>query len=70
VAYVNEYRTHELRVKFTLYKRFLKSATFDFDALTFPVYRTRGLPFVVFELVKAELADKTAGVSAPCRLQG
>ena len=67
-AYLNEFRTHDLSVRMTLYKKFLQSGTFDFDALTVTSYRLHGYPFVVFDLVKAELTDKTANLNTPCRL--
>jgi hypothetical protein len=69
-AYLNEYKSHEMKVKFTLYKKFLQSGTYDFDALKYPGYRTRGYAFIVFDLVKADLADKTTGQTCSCRLEG
>lgn len=67
-GYLNEFRTHDLSVRMTLYKKFLQSGTFDFDALTVTSYRLHGYPFVVFDLVKVELTDKTASLSTQCRL--
>jgi len=69
-AYINEFRDHDLSATFTLYKKFSQSGTFDFDALSYPAYRTHGYPFIVFDLVKAEFTDKTANITCQCRLQG
>ena len=70
VGYLTDYRGHELELEMTLYKRFLQSGTFDFDALTIPSYRIHGFPFIVFDLVKARITDNTAHLTAECRLQG
>lgn len=66
-AYVEDIRSHMFSMRYTLTKRFLQSGTFDFDALHLATYRQRGYPFIVFELVKAELNDTTAKLSCECR---
>lgn len=66
-AYVDAVRAHLFSIRYTLTKRFLQSGTFDFDALHLTTYRQRGYPFIVFELVKAELTDTTAKLSCECR---
>lgn len=66
-AYVQDVRTHLFTVKYLLYKRFLGSGTFDFDGLTIPTYRTRGYPFIVFDVIKADLIDTTAKLTCECR---
>lgn len=66
-GYMKEVRTHLFTVKYFLYKRFLGSGTFDFDALTIPTYRTRGYPFIVFDVIKADLIDTTAKLTCECR---
>jgi len=65
--YMNEYKNHKLAARYTLYKRFLQSGTFDFDALTVPGYRTSGYPFIVFLLVKSELTDSTVNQTVECK---
>jgi hypothetical protein len=65
--YVQGIRTHLFTVKYLLYKRFLQSGTFDFDGLTIPTYRTRGYPFIVFDVIKADLIDTTAKLNCECR---
>jgi hypothetical protein len=66
-AYIQDVRSHLFSVRYILYKRFLQAASFDFDALTIPTYRTRGYPFIVFDIVKAELIDTTAKLTCECR---
>jgi len=66
-AYVQEVQSHLFTVKYKLYKKFLQSGTFDFDGLTIPTYRKRGLPFVVFDLDEVELTDTTAKLSCKCK---
>lgn len=66
-AYMKEYRTHKFEVRYKLYKRFSQSGTYDFDALTYPAYRAKGLPFIVFDIVSAQLTDHTANVTADCK---
>ncbi len=66
-AYMQEYRSHSFHARFTFRKQFMQSGTYDFDALTYPVYRTRGYPFVVFDLTKTELTDTTANLTCECR---
>lgn len=65
--YMKEYRTHKFEVRYKLYKRFSQSGTYDFDALTYPAYRSKGLPFIVFDIVSAQLTDITANVTAECK---
>ena len=59
-VYMQEYRTHSYEAKYIFRKQFVQSGTYDFDSLTYPAYRTRGYPFVVFDLTKTEMADTTA----------
>jgi hypothetical protein len=66
-AYVSEVQSHLFTVRYKLFKKFLQSGTFDFDALTIPTYRTRGMPFIVFDLDDAELTDTTAKLSCKCQ---
>lgn len=66
-AYVQNVQSHLFTVKYLLYKRFLGSGTFDFDGLTIPTYRTRGYPFIVFDVIKADLIDTTAKLTCECR---
>jgi hypothetical protein len=65
--YVTEIQSHLFTVRYKLYKKFLQSGTFDFDALTLPTYRVRGMPFIVFDLDDAELTDTTTKVSCKCQ---
>jgi hypothetical protein len=65
--YVSEVQSHLFTVRYKLFKKFLQSGTFDFDALTIPTYRTRGMPFIVFDLDEAELTDTTAKISCMCQ---
>lgn len=65
-AYKAEYESHTFAVLFTLSKKFLQSGTYDFDAMTVLSYRSRGYPFIVFDLVKAELVDHTGGLFGEC----
>ena len=66
-TYMKEYRTHKFEVKYKLYKRFSQSGTYDFDALTYPAYRAKGLPFIVFDIVGAQLTDLTVNATADCK---
>lgn len=66
-AYMQEYRTHSYEAKYIFRKQFIQSGTFDFDALTYPAYRTRGYPFIVFDLTKTEITDTTAHLACECR---
>ncbi len=65
--YVSEVQSHLFTVRFKLFKKFLQSGTFDFDALTIPTYRTHGIPFIVFDQDDAELTDTTAKISCKCQ---
>jgi hypothetical protein len=65
-AFMTEYPSHQMIARYTFTKKFLQSGTYDFDALTVPSYRTRGYPFIVFDLVKAEVVDQTANLTASC----
>ncbi|HSE39185.1 MAG TPA: hypothetical protein VLH08_00345, partial [Acidobacteriota bacterium] len=65
--YVAEVQSHLFTVRYKLYKKFLQSGTFDFDALTLPTYRVRGVPFIVFDLDETELTDTTAKISCKCQ---
>ena len=67
VTYMQEVQSHLFTARYVLYKRFLQSGTFDFDALTITSYRQRGYPFIVFELLKAELTDTTSKLTCECR---
>jgi hypothetical protein len=66
-TYMKEYRDHKFRVRFKLFKQFSQSGTFDFDALVYPVYRSKGLPFLTFDIVSAELTDLTANSVVLCK---
>src|SRR5262245_58514885 len=65
-GYVQEVQSHLFTVKYKLYKKFLQSGSFDFDALTIPTYRKHAYPFIVFDLDEAELTDTTAKLSCRC----
>jgi hypothetical protein len=65
--YMKEYRDHKFRVRYKFFKRFSQSGTYDFDALTFPAYRSKGLPFIVFDIVSAQLTDQTVNVTFDCK---
>ncbi len=65
--YVSEVQSHLFTVRYKLFKKFRQSGTFDFDALTIKTYRTRGVPFIVFDLDDAELTDVTAKTSCKCQ---
>jgi hypothetical protein len=65
-AYMTEYPSHQFHARHLLTKKFLQSGTYDFDALTVPGYRTRGYAFITFDLVKAEVVDQTANLTASC----
>jgi hypothetical protein len=66
-AYIQDVRSHLFSVRYILYKKFLQAGSFDFDALSIPTYRTRGYPFIVFDIVKGELIDTTAKLTCECR---
>jgi hypothetical protein len=66
-AYIADVQNRLFTVRYKLYKRFLQSGTFDFDALTIPTYRQRGYPFIVFDLADSELVEATTKQSIPCR---
>ena len=66
-TYMKEYRDHKFRVRFKLFKQFSQSGTFDFDALVYPVYRSKGLPFLNFDILSAELTDLTANSTVLCK---
>jgi len=66
-AYVQDAEKHEFEAQYQLYKRFFQSGTYDFDALSVQSYRTHGYPFIVFELVRTTITDKTANVKFECR---
>lgn len=66
-SYVKEYETHDIVGRYTLSKQFLQSGTYDFDALLYPSYRIHGYPFIVMDLVKAELIDRTVNATTACR---
>lgn len=65
-AYMTEYPSHEFVAQYHFKKRFLQSGTYDFDALTVPSYRSRGYAFITFDLLKAEVKDQTANLTATC----
>jgi hypothetical protein len=65
-GYVQEVQSHLFTVKYKLYKKFLQSGSFDFDALTIPTYRKHAYPFIVFDLDEAELSDTTAKLNCKC----
>lgn len=65
-AYMNQYQAHDVVARYEFTKRFLQSGTYDFDALTVPSYRTRGYAFITFDLIKAEVVDKTANLTSLC----
>jgi len=65
-AYMTEYPSHQFIARYYFTKKFLQSGTYDFDALTVPSYRTRGYPFITFDLAKAEVVDQTANLTASC----
>jgi hypothetical protein len=66
-AYMDEQDSHKYVVRFYLRKRFIQSGTFDFDALTIPSYRPRGVPFIAFDLDQAQLTDLTTNKSCDCK---
>jgi len=66
-AYVADYKSHDLLVRYTFRKQFLQSGTYDFDALVIPSYRQRGYPFIVFDSVKVELIDRTINLTCLCK---
>jgi len=66
-AYMKERENHKYSVMYTLRKAFLQSGTYDFDALTYPSYRTKGFPFIVFDFVSAELKDTTLRRTTSCK---
>jgi hypothetical protein len=66
-TYVKEYESHDIIAHYTLSKHFMQSGTYDFDALLYPSYRLHGYPFVVFDLSKTELVDKTVNATTSCR---
>jgi len=66
-AYVKEYESHDIIARYTFSKQFLQSGTYDFDALLYPSYRLHGYPFIVLDLVKTELVDKTVNAATSCR---
>ena len=65
-AYVQEVQSHLFTAKYKMYKKFLQSGSFDFDALTITTYRKHTWPFIVFDLDEAELTDTTAKLSCKC----
>ena len=67
VTYMQEVRSHLFTSRYILFKRFLQSGTYDFDALTITSYRQRGYPFIVFEMLKAELTDTTSNLTCECK---
>lgn len=68
-AYMNEYEqeSHKYFVRFYVRKHFSGSGTFDFDAMTIPSYRPHGVPFIVFDLDRAQLTDQTVQKTIDCR---
>lgn len=64
--YVNDVQGHLFTVKFKLYKKFMQSGSFDFDALTITSYRKHAYPFIVFDVDEAQLTDTTAKQSCKC----
>jgi hypothetical protein len=66
-AYMKEYQSHKYEVKYKLFKRFSQSGTYDFDAISYPAYRMKGLPFIVFDIVSAQLTDLTTNAIAECK---
>jgi hypothetical protein len=66
-AYMKDYQTHKYVVKYKLFKRFSQSGTYDFDAISYPAYRVKGLPFIVFDIVSAQLTDLTTNATADCK---
>jgi hypothetical protein len=66
-SYVKEYDKHDILAHYTLSKQFLQSGTYDFDALLYPSYRLHGYPFIVMDLMKTELTDRTVNASTTCR---
>ncbi len=66
-AYMKHYQDHKYEIRYKLSKRFSQSGTYDFDALRFPAYRSKGLPFIVFEIVSAQLTDLTTKQTIDCK---
>lgn len=66
-VYMKEYRGHKFQIRYKLFKQFSQSGTFDFDALVYPVYRSKGLPFLVFDIGGAQLTDLTANATVDCK---
>jgi hypothetical protein len=64
--YVQNIQGHLFTVKYKLYKKFMHSGSFDFDALTIKSYRKHTYPFIVFDVDEAELTDTTAKQSCKC----
>jgi hypothetical protein len=64
--YVQDVQGHLFTVKYKLYKKFMQSGSFDFDALTITSYRKHAYPFIVFDVDEAELSDTTAKQSCKC----
>jgi hypothetical protein len=67
-AYMPDFKSHEVTAQYELKKHFLQSGTYDFDALNMPSYRQRGYPFVTFDYQKAQVIDKTANLTADCKM--
>jgi hypothetical protein len=65
-AYMSEYQSHDVIASYELTKKYLRSGTYDFDALTVPSYRQHGYAFITFDFHKAEVMDKTANLTATC----
>jgi hypothetical protein len=57
---------HLFTVKYKMYKKFMQSGSFDFDALTILNYRKHAYPFIVFDVDEAVLTDTTAKLSCKC----
>jgi hypothetical protein len=64
--YVNGVQGHLFTIKYKLYKKFMQSGSFDFDALAITSYRKHAYPFIVFDVDEAELTDTTAKQSCKC----
>jgi hypothetical protein len=66
-TYVKEYEKHDIVAHYTFSKQFLQSGTYDFDAIRYTSYRTHGYPFVVMDLLKTQLEDRTINAKTECR---
>ena len=67
-AFMADFQQHQVVAHYELNKHFLQSGTYDFDALNMTSYRERGYAFVTFDYLKAQVIDKTANLTADCKM--